>query len=323
MPKVYQYCSLLAPYITKFIDEKRSLGYVYDSDAYILKHFDNYCIENALNSVAITKRFLDGWMMRRSSESMTYQTRRISAVRGLMKYMNISGAHAYIPHHFSRNDTQIPHIMSEKEIIAFFEVVDAYSPKTRYIRMANEYRILFRIIYCCGLRNSEACNLKASEVDLSKGTMLICHSKGDNDRIVYLSDDLTELCHQYICYIKDALGYEPYWFFPSSEIDKPFRNSNIDRKFNDYWNLTPYASSCDRKPTVHGLRHAFVVRRMNKWMEQEINLNVMMPYLSSYLGHKGADETFYYYHQTEEAFRIIGLRDTVSNDVIPEVCDEE
>ena len=48
-------------------------------------------------------------------------------------------------------------------------------------------------------------------------------------------------------------------------------------------------------------------------------MNVMLPYLSKHLGHKGMDETLYYYHQVDDAFRIVREKDTIANDVIPEV----
>jgi len=323
MTKTYSYISIIAPYINDFIAEKRSLGYIYDSEAYILKHFDNYCIDNRLNDIIITKQFLTLWMTRRSSENASYQTKRISIVRGLLLFMNVSGVSTYIPHHFSKIDHHVPHILCENEVIAFFHSVDTYLPQKRYIRLANEYKILFRMIYCCGLRNSEACNLTMSNVDLVNGLVTILQSKGCKDRIVYLSDDLVDLCRQYKDYIKNTLGFEPYWYFPSSDVNRPFRNSTIDRKLNEIWNRTAYAGSCDHKPTVHGLRHSFVVRRMNLWMEQGIDFNVMMPYLSKYLGHKSVNETFYYYHQVEEAFRVIRLKDTISDEVIPEVTYEK
>lgn len=48
-----------------------------------------------------------------------------------------------------------------------------------------------------------------------------------------------------------------------------------------------------------------------------------MPYLSSYLGHKGPMETYYYYHQVEEVFRIVRNKDITSTLVIPEVLQNE
>jgi integrase len=71
------------------------------------------------------------------------------------------------------------------------------------------------------------------------------------------------------------------------------------------------------------LRHAFVVERINTWAAQGVSLGQMMPYLAAYLGHSGANETFYYYHQVEEAFSIVRERDAVSSRVIPEAVPYE
>lgn len=62
---------------------------------------------------------------------------------------------------------------------------------------------------------------------------------------------------------------------------------------------------------------------MNKWMEQGIELNGMMPYLSNYLGHTSVDDTFYYYHQIESAFKIVRSKDSASAIIIPEVDRDE
>jgi hypothetical protein len=58
-------------------------------------------------------------------------------------------------------------------------------------------------------------------------------------------------------------------------------------------------------------------------MEKDLQLQVMMPYLSSYLGHKGPIETYYYYHQVEDVFKTVRRKDSMSARVIPEVQHEE
>ena len=87
--------------------------------------------------------------------------------------------------------------------------------------------------------------------------------------------------------------------------------------------MTPFASTCDKAPTIHALRHTFVVNRMNEWMLDGISLNSMMPYLSRYLGHSSVEDTFYYYHQVDKAFQIIRGKDSLSEKVIPEVVHYE
>ena len=51
--------------------------------------------------------------------------------------------------------------------------------------------VLFRILYCCGLRLGEVLRLKVSDVDLTSGVLLIRDSKNGNDRYVPMSQELT------------------------------------------------------------------------------------------------------------------------------------
>ena len=215
--------------------------------------------------------------------------------------------------------------MEDTDIHAFFEQVDFYNPHSTvnsFNRMATEYKVLFRMIYCCGLRNNEACSLKTENVDTVHGVITIIHSKGNKDRVVYLSEDMLKLCSQYKAWLT-AVCPESEWFFPGKYLEQHIPKTSIDRKFNEFWNATELSKQTDKKPTVHSLRHAYVIKRMNLWMKSDIDLKVMMPYLSRYLGHKGPVETYYYYHQVQEIFETIRRKDKISSRVIPEVYHEK
>ena len=54
--------------------------------------------------------------------------------------------------------------------------------------------LLFRMLYGCGLRISEALALLKSDVDLKDGVLHIRHGKNDRERIVPMSVSLTEEC---------------------------------------------------------------------------------------------------------------------------------
>lgn len=326
MLRSYTYNSCLAPFIEGLINQKRLAGYSYELEAYILKIFDEYCIKKELSEPVITKELLQSWSERRPTESKGYRSQRISSIRQLSLYMNSLGIESYIPKHFTEQEKHIPHILSDEEVISLFEAIDAYFPLNASVpfpRMAMEYKILFRLIYCCGLRNSEACNLKASNVNLDNGVITIIHSKGDKNRLVYMPEDLRLLSQEYWRLLNRELNAEPLWFFPGRTEYSSIPKTSVDRKFNEFWFKTSFAEVCDKKPTVHSLRHTFVVKRMNLWMEQGLELNVMMPYLSKYLGHRGKGETFYYYHQVDKAFQIIRKKDHISQLVIPEVLSDE
>ncbi|MFD1401639.1 tyrosine-type recombinase/integrase [Robinsoniella peoriensis] len=63
----------------------------------------------------------------------------------------------------------------------FSKKTDRYHPKLNaavFKRLGEEYRILFRAIYCCGLRVSEVRKLKHDDVDLEKGAIRIRQKVG-------------------------------------------------------------------------------------------------------------------------------------------------
>lgn len=319
--KVYQFHSCFAAYIEQFILEKRAAGFIYETEAWKLKHFDLFCIEESVTEPVLSRELVKKWGTLRDGESLATCSARVSVIRQFALYLISIGMEAYLPHDFYKAEKRVVHVLSDAEIRSFFENVDAYVPNANRIsfhRLAMEYKVLFRMIYCCGLRISEARKLKWDDVDLCKGTLRIIQSKGHKDRLVYMTDDLTDVVSNYKSVLAARYHLLTDWVFPAREADKCLTNCTIDNKFREFWSLTPYAEGCDKPPTVHSLRHSFVVKRMNLWMEDGTPLKEMLPFLSRYLGHQSPDETFYYYHQVAEAFRIIRKNDKTGISVIPE-----
>jgi len=317
----YTYRSVLAPYIQGLLDEKHALGYAYDDEAKFLRRFDNYWIEHNGGASIISMDSLDGWCRQRPTEGKRSQSHRIAVVRQLTLYIAGLGISCYIPRDRIRYPKPIVHVLTRQEITEVFEYIDSYSPEKPHpaiVRMANGYRFLYRLILTTGLRNSEAASLRVSDIDWNTGTAAIYNSKGRKDRIIYLSEDMATIGKAYLSYLHSALGYEPYWLFPGLDPSAHVASGTVTTRFHEFWMQTSFAETCEKNPTVHALRHTFVVFRINGWMAQRLDLNVLMPYLSKFLGHKSPDETFYYYHQVLEAFRVIREKDTVAKYVIPE-----
>ena len=314
--------SVFAALLNDYISAHREAGFMYDNPAYWLYRFDQYCAEKQIKDTIITKPLFEGWAAKSTSETKTTQNNRLQAVRNFSVYLNTLGIASYIPLHLPKPEKIVPYLMTDGDIRAFFEKVDCnevVSSVASFKRLAQEYKVLFRLIYCCGLRNNEACSLKVSNVDLANGSITIYQAKGNKDRIVYLSDDMQRLCFQYQQWLNSQLDSPSLWFFPGKCPIAHIPKTSVDCKFNEFWNATDSAKSCDKKPTVHCLRHAFVIKRVNLWMEADISLQVMMPYLSNYLGHKGPIETYYYYHQVEDVFKTVRRKDAMAERVIPEV----
>lgn len=322
MHKTYNYKSCFAKSIKSYISTKRSVGYLFDNPAYWLYRFDQFCDKYKISTSGISRKLFNDWASSIPHETKITQNNRLTALRCFSIYLNSRGVNSYVAHTLPRPEKKVPYLMEDKDILAFFQQVDSYhtsSTVDSFTRLEKEYKIIFRLIFCCGLRNSEACTLKSSNVDLTSGKLTLIHSKGDKDRIVHMSEDLKQLCLEYKTWLDTQTSENKEWFFPGNKMNEHVLNTSLNRKFNEFWNATEISKHCDKKPTVHSLRHAFVIKRINLWMSQNIDLRVMMPYLSKYLGHTGPMETHYYYHLINEAFEIVKSKDTYANEVIPEV----
>lgn len=311
--------------IQGLIEQKKQSGYIYDSAKYILIQFDKFCVENHIDMAIITKELSDTWQSYHADEAKSRRASRMSVLRQLAQYMNSQGSECYIPSKFSAKSYRVPYVMNEREIKELFTVADDYVPKVnadRFNILAEEYKVLFRFIYCCGLRVSEARKLKLEDIDFERKTALILRSKGDKDRLIYIADDVCKMCLDMLDLLHDKYHFYSEYLFPSSDPNTPLQVASINKKFQEFWKKTSGASDY-KYPTVHSLRYSFVVTRMNLWMEKGENLTAMMPYLSKYLGHESVENTYYYYHQIESAFKIVRQKDQLSDRIIPEVPDEE
>ncbi len=292
------------PYIEDLIEQKRSIGYPYDSSAQKLKAFSVFCMNHYPDETILTKKIAMHWAERRQDEHVNGLMRRITPIRQLAKYMNRIGIDAYIipPGIPGKQTKYVPHIFTDEELQAFFAEIDRcavspYSPPARYLVIP----VFFRVLYCCGLRSSEARLLKVEDVDLENGKLTIRQSKDNKDRNVMLSEEVLNLCRIYHSKVS--------WIFPDrvaffpNQYGKYYNRGIIGYWFHLFWNKTGTTNiRSGNPPRVHDFRHTFAVKRLNLWVQEGRDLNACLPYLSMYLGHAHLTETDYYLHFVPEFF---------------------
>ena len=184
----YEYQSCFAPYIKQFLQEKRSVGFIYETEEWKLKHFDDFCANESITQPYLSRELIKKWGTLRDGEALSTCSARISIIRQFALFITSLGEEAYIPSNFYKREKRRVHILSDDETSSFFHEIDSYSPEIKaasFLRLSTEYKVLFRLIYCCGLRISEARKLKWRDADLDTGTLTIMHSKGHKDRLVY------------------------------------------------------------------------------------------------------------------------------------------
>lgn len=183
--------------------------------------------------------------------------------------------------------------------------------------------VLFRMLYACGLRVTEALRLKATDVDLEQGTLLILCAKGNKDRLVAMSESLTAICQEYRSNAA-VKNFGSEYFFPAP--DRGFYDSStIYDLFRQYLFAAGIGHGGRSKgPRLHDFRHTFSVHTLGNWVAQGKDLYVCLPILSAYLGHKGLKSTQHYLKLVPEAYSSITTPfEAGFGDVFPEVPDEK
>ena len=290
-----RFSSNFALYIEGMAREKHNSGF---SLKYMDKHladFDCFCRDHFPDKDSLDKELVEAWVYHTKSKSVQEIQKRFCTMMHLGNYMLPHRVETYIAKNMlKRAKPEEPHIFTDAQLEEFFQLCDGFKavkyPPYRHLVSS----VMFRMIYCCGLRNSEACHLKCCDINLQDGTIKIYESKGHKNRVVYMSEDLTELCRKY----DSAMGtMNPgrEFFFPSSRAGY-YNNTSVCKLFDSILNKTSFYGKTSKKPTCHGLRHTFAVNSMRKCIAKGEDFDIMIRYLSRYMGHSCPQNTMYYLH---------------------------
>jgi integrase len=316
--------SQFAEHIQRFIQQKNALGFPYAESIRILSNFDKFCLVKFPAETVLTKELCMAWAVRSNTEHNNAFRNRLMPVREFARYLNRIGEQSYIlPPNFARKGPRhIPHIFTEEEIAVFWRALDNIQPRGGFPIRHLVIPMIFRLIYCCGLRPVEARKLRVENVDLNRGRIDILESKGHKDRIVMMADDVAELCRQYhekVCRIMPGREL----LFPDSD-GHLYTKRWIEKTFRIMWAKIGIQQSGNNPPRIYDFRHTFATHRLYQWMREGKELSAQLPYLSAYMGHAQLSDTYYYIHFVPGLFEIMsGLDFSSYEKLLPEVEVDE
>ena len=319
------FCSGLGADIQKFIEQKQAAGHPYDQSSRLLWHLDRMISDKFPECTKLSKEICDAWIDKNSKLHQNTLLRRVTPVRQLGKYLSGVGYNAYIiPSGIPSKQVQYDaHIFTEKELVAFFCAVDncPQSPFAPYRCFV--IPVIFRLLFTCGLRSSEARLLKTSDIELETGKIFIRATKGWEARIVYASNDLLNLVGRYNAIIGKAFPNREAFF--TNQNGTYYSRSTLDVWFHEFWDPLPEAADTKgNPPRVHDFRHSYCVYRINQWVHEKKNLNALYPYLSEFLGHSNFYDTDYYLKLSAPFYPEFHERMHMTNaNILPEVPHEE
>ena len=322
--KQYTYYSNFAERINAFIDYKRALGYAYDDSSCILREFDLMCSEKFPEKTELDRELGLAWLERKSTEAEGGHRNRVMVIREFAKYLCSIGESAYlIPISMTRKPKRYtPHIFTDSELTAFFKAADSFIPHEQAPARHLVVPTFFRTVYCCGLRPSEARLLLTENVDLDRGILNIIESKGHKDRLVPMSEDLCMLLYRYDRKVSEIFPDRKN-FFPRYDGNGAYTKHWTEKIFRCCFSMAGITNFEGARPRVYDFRHTFATNCILRWAREGKNIDSMLPFLSSYMGHVQPDDTAYYIHIIPELYKHTTKLDIASFEaLLPEVQNE-
>jgi len=308
--------------ITALVTEKRATGYKYDTEERVLARFAAFCRAEFPGLQAPDRASVEAWITAARQRGVTPATLQALAapVRELARWLGRRGIEAYVlpGGTMPKPARYVPHIYADAELAALFTQTDRchYDCQVPFRHLAMP--VLFRTIYACGLRASEARLLRFGDVDVDAGVLTIRDGKGGKDRQVPVSATLRQRLADYHAQVAGRTGGD--WFFPGTS-GRPLTLANINHNFRRFlWQARIPHGGRGHGPRVHDLRHSMAVHNLASWFAAGEDVGALLPVLQTYMGHSSIAGTDYYLRLTAESYpHIIARVQQALGDIVPPV----
>jgi len=311
-------------HIENYTAIKNISGVAFNAGKAELIRFAKHCAPYLTDELSITKDVVQKWVAPTVHESPNTRKIRVNYVVAFLKYLASQGVSVYMAQPIRQSLLPyIPYIYTNEELAKFFTAADNAKNKPHKKGMFSNrpliMSVIFKLIYGCGLRVSEATSLRVGDVDLERGVMTIMQSKLDKERLVPVHATLLATLREYSSKVH-ASSKPGSPFFPSPKGNGHYSQTGIYVAFRDHlWEARISHGGKGRGPRVHDFRHTFAVHCLRNWVLGGADLMVALPYLSAYMGHSSIASSQYYLRLTAEMYPDIVMKMKHSFDVMPDL----
>lgn len=294
----------------EYIQLRRGLGYRSPSQERALRAFARYMDREGHDGPIPLESSLD-WATSTASTDPCNPARRLTTVRGFLRHLAALDDATEVPVSGLLGPTghrTPPHIYSDQEIADLLQATTGLAPAGGLRPRC--YATLFGLLACTGLRICEALALACGDVDLAAGMLTVRAGKRGRTRLVPLHPSALAPLRDYAAEREQRCG-------PPGDGAAFFRTDRSDRVSYQAANHTFTvlrrrlgwtAAGRTRAPRVHDLRHRMVVRRIQAWHADDVNVDCKIAVLATYLGHVEVRDVYWYMSAVPELMSIVADR---------------
>jgi site-specific recombinase XerD len=299
----------VASIVTSYIEHNRSLGKRFRSEGFILLAFARSVGDTPLHKIqpAMISRFVD----RKGNRDIT-KRRKYRVLARFFRFVVARGRLRASPVpviEWKRSTPpRTPYIYSQDELKRLLAAVPDATGSQVHVD-AETLRTYLQLLFGAGLRGGEARRLTIDDVDLAQALIHVRGTKFFKTRIVPLGTSLVTAIKPFVVNRRNGTVDGGSSLFVKRN-GAPLSESAIRSAFKRLRNIAGLAREGDARnqPRLHDLRHSAAVHRVVSWYRSGADLNVLLPKLATYLGHKDLSGTQHYLTMTEELLAEAGRR---------------
>ncbi|OIQ78626.1 tyrosine recombinase XerC [mine drainage metagenome] len=283
--------------VVDYLRVRRSLGYKLAGTEHLLFAFVDYLEDH--DAPTITVEHAVKFAVAPSGVSPRWHALRLSAIRCFTRWAHTLDPDVQIPPARllpARATRAAPYLYTGTEVTALLEAADELRPAIR----ATTFHTLLALMSATGIRTGEALGLDLTDFDAQAGTLTVTGKFGKT-RMLPLHETVTTGLGDYLLVRTDHLGGAGC---PALLINTagtrlaPGMVHPTFRQLTDRAGLTRVSSAC--RPHLHDLRHTFAVNTMLDAYRNGGDPSVVLPVLSTWLGHAEPSDTYWYLTGTTE-----------------------
>ena len=315
-----------AELLNEFVAYKRNLGYGYPHQTMEqIRRFSRFLAKFPLEDNVLTKDLVDTYCEPIEGEAISTRNKRLSLSRQFALFLRTTGIQCYVPPEQQQKKPTdfVPYIISEVQMADIIKCADCqpFFPHTSTTKAV--YSMLIRLLWCCGLRLSEALHLRLEDVDIDSGVLTVRRAKYNQIRLIPISDTLHDYINSYWGEMRFPFKEPGAFFFPTHR-DTGYDRVTAGRHIKKIMSWAGVTKDGINPPRVHDIRHSYAVRALKKMTEESIDIYCALPMLSIFMGHSDIKSTEYYLRLTGHVFPdIAASMESAYAGVFPEVCDED
>lgn len=238
----------------------------------------------------------------------TVAPRRMTAARGFARYLSGLDPTTEVPPTGLvplRQRRPAPFIYSDAEIAEMLR--HAQRLGTDPLRNLT-YSTLIGLLAATGLRVGEAINLDVGDVDHNGAVLTIRESKFGKSRLVPVQQSTMAALDDYGTGrpSRRRTGYQPSFFV--SRTGRRLVYQVVCQTFRRIVTAAGVGVDAPRPPRLHDLRHRFAVVTLRDWYRAGVDVQAMLPSLSTYLGHREPASTYWYLSAVPELLSLTADR---------------